>query len=88
MLSLTVLVLVALPLTWRRTLLVGSVTVSFVLLFPVAAVRSFYALQLPTKELAATFLIGAAGMTLLVLAWVVSRRLGRGSDPAVLADDD
>jgi hypothetical protein len=57
-------------------------------LFPVAAVRSFYALQLPTKELAATFLIGIAGMTLLVLAWVVSRRLGRGSDPAVLAGDD
>ena len=88
MLSLTVLVLVALPLTWRRTLLVGSVTVAFVLLFPIAAVRSFYALQLPTKELAATLLIGIAGMTLLVLAWVVSRRLGRGRDPAVLAGDD
>jgi cation-transporting ATPase E len=78
MISLCVLVLVALPLTWRRVLLVGSVVVAFVLLFPIAWVRDFYALELPTKGLAATLLIGFAGMALMIAAWEVSRRLGRG----------
>jgi hypothetical protein len=45
-LSLTVLVLQAIPLTWRRVALVSAVSAGFVLLFPVPAVRSFYALQL------------------------------------------
>ena len=77
MLSLSVLVLVALPMTWRRVVLVGAVIVGFVLLFPIALVRDFYALELPTTGLAATLLIGFAGMALMVAAWEVSRRLGR-----------
>jgi cation-transporting ATPase E len=85
MLSLTVLVLVALPLTWRRALLVAAVTAGFVLLFPIAAVRSFFALRLPTEILAATLLIGIAGMALMITWWVISRRLGRDPDGAVLA---
>lgn len=85
MLSLTVLVLVARPLTWRRALLVGSVAAGFVLLFPIAAVRSFYALQLPTKVLAATLLVGIAGMALMITTWVFTRRLGRGPDAIALA---
>ena len=78
MLSLTVLVIVALPMTWRRVLLVGSVTVGFVLLFPIAWVRKFYSLELPTHVLGATLLIGIAGMALMIATWKVSRRLSRG----------
>ena len=86
MLSLCVLVLVALPLTWRRVLLVGSVVVGFVLLFPIAWIRDFYALELPTKGLAATLLIGFAGVALMITAWEVSRRLGRGPAAGVGAE--
>jgi hypothetical protein len=48
---LCVLVLLAIPLTWRRIALVGGVVAGFVLLFPVPAVRNFYALELPHGEL-------------------------------------
>ena len=83
MLSLTVLVLVALPLTWRRALLVGSVAAGFVLLFPDVSVRNFYALALPTGDLTATLLIGAAGAVSMVTLWAVARRRGsRASDAA------
>jgi cation-transporting ATPase E len=85
MLSLTVLALVALPLTSRRALIIGAAAMGFVLLFPIAAVRSFYALRLPTQVLAATLLIGIAGMALLITVWSVSRRLGAGPDAADLA---
>ena len=85
MLSLTVLVLVALPLTWRRALIVAAVAVGFVLLFPIAAVRSFFALRLPTEILAATLLTGIAGMALMITVWMVSRRLGADPDAIVLA---
>jgi cation-transporting ATPase E len=80
MLSLCVLVISALPLTWRRLLLVGLVILGVVCLFPIGAVRRFYALELPTQVLGATALIGIAGVALLVVAWQVSRRLGH--DPA------
>jgi cation-transporting ATPase E len=76
MLSLCVLVLLALPMTWRRALLVGAVLVGFVLLFPVASVRTFYALALPTDVLGATFAIGFAGIAALIASWAVLRRLG------------
>jgi hypothetical protein len=81
MLSLTVLVLVALPLTWRRALLVGSVAMAFVSLFPIPAVRSFYALQLPSEGLATTILIGIVGAALIIAMWVVIGHLGRDSTP-------
>jgi hypothetical protein len=85
MLSLTVLVLVALPLTWRRALIVGAVAIGFVLLFPFSAVRSFFALRLPTTTLAATLLIAIAGMALMITVWIVSRRLDGNPDAAALA---
>jgi cation transporter-like permease len=59
--------------------------VGFVLLFPIAAVRSFFALRLPTEILAATLLIGIAGMALMITVWMVSRRLGADPDAIVLA---
>jgi cation-transporting ATPase E len=71
MLSLCVLVILALPLTWRRVVLVGLMIASFVLLFPFAPLRSFYALDLPTDGLGPTLLIGVAGIAVLV---VISRR--------------
>ncbi|HEY4868877.1 MAG TPA: HAD-IC family P-type ATPase [Candidatus Dormibacteraeota bacterium] len=78
MLSLTVLVILAFPLTWRRAVLVGLMIVSFVLLFPFAAVRKFYALELPTEILGATILIGFAGIAVLIVTALVLRRLGHG----------
>jgi cation-transporting ATPase E len=78
MLSLCVLVILALPLTWRRAVLVGLMIVSFVLLFPSSAVRRFYALELPADVLGATILIGIAGIVLLVATTALLRRLGHG----------
>ena len=82
-LSLCVLVLLAIPLTWRRILLVGAVLAGFVLLFPVPAVRRFYALQLPHSGLATTLVIAALGAAALAGFWVLSRRRGRGPPPVV-----
>jgi cation-transporting ATPase E len=73
-LSLCVLVLLAMPLTWRRILLVGAVVAGFALLFPVPAVRHFYALELPTAGLGFTLLIAALGVAALAGFWVLSRR--------------
>lgn len=78
MLSLCVLAILALPLTWPRALLVVSMIVGFVLLFPFAAVRKFFALELPTEVLGWTLLIGFAGVAVLVVATEQLRRIGRG----------
>lgn len=75
MLSLTVLVLVALPLTWRRALLVGLAAGGFLLLFPMGGVRTFYALQLSSQTLAGTMLIGVAGSSLMVALWAIDRHM-------------
>jgi len=86
MLGLCVVVLIALPLTWRRALMLGSLNVAFVLLFPIAAVRSFFALRLPTEILAATLVIGAAGMSLMIMLRVLSQRRDARTDAAELED--
>jgi cation-transporting ATPase E len=78
MLSLCVLVISALPMTWRRLLLVSLVILGVVFLYPVGPVHTFFALQLPNEVLGATVLIGVAGIALLVTAWQLSRRLGHG----------
>ena len=85
-LSLWVLVLLAAPLTWRRIVLVGAVLAGFALLFPVPAVRRFYALQLPRGELATTLVAAAAGAAALAGFWVLSRRRGRGPPPPVVRE--
>src|SRR5712692_2469728 len=82
-LSLCVLVLLAVPLTWRRIVLVGAVLAGFVLLFPVPAVRRFYALQLPHSGLGTTLAVAALGAVALAGFWVLSRRRGRGPPPVV-----
>ena len=82
-LSLCVLVLLAVPLTWRRIMLVGALLAGFVLLFPVPAVRRFYELQLPHSGLATTLAAAALGAAALGAFWVFSRRRGRGPPAAV-----
>src|SRR5262244_4259027 len=82
-LSLCVLALLAMPLTWRRIALLAAALAAFVLLFPVPAVRRVYALALPHGEIAGTLLIAALGAAALGGFWIVSRRLGRGPAEAV-----
>lgn len=72
-LSLCVLILLAMPLTWPRVLLVGAMVAGFVLLFPVAAVRRFYEIELPASSLAATLLVALAGATALLAYWLLAR---------------
>ena len=78
MLSLSVLIILGLPLTWRRALLVGAMILGFVLLFPFAAARKFFALELPTDVLGATLLIGLAGIAVLLMTTELLRRVGHG----------
>jgi len=75
-LSLCVLVLLAVPLTWRRIALVGAALAGFVLLFPVRVVRRFYALELPRSGLAIMLIIAALGATALAGLWAALRRRG------------
>jgi cation-transporting ATPase E len=82
LLSLWVLALLAIPLTWRRVALLVAAVAGFVLLFPVPAVRSFYALRLPHGAIGSTLLIAALGAAALSGFWVFTRRHGRGP-PAV-----
>jgi cation-transporting P-type ATPase E len=72
-LSLCVLVLLAIPLTWRRMILVGAAVAGFVLLFPVPVVRDFYALDLPRQELGVTLLVAGLGAVAMVGFWLSSR---------------
>jgi cation-transporting ATPase E len=79
-LSLCVLVLLAVPLTWRRIMLIGAVLAGFVLLFPVPAVRRFYALDLPRGELGLTLLVGALGAAALTGFWIRTHRHSASSN--------
>ena len=73
-LSLCVLAMLAMPLTWRRIVLVGAAVAAFALLFPVPAVRHFYALDLPRSGLWVTLLVAALGSAALATFWVLVRR--------------
>jgi len=71
-LSLCVLALLAIPLTWRRIALLVAAVAAFILLFPVPFVRNFYALELPHGAIGGTLLIAALGAAALVGFWVLS----------------
>jgi cation-transporting ATPase E len=73
-LSLCVLVLLAIPLTWRRLLLVVAALAGFAMLFPLPAVRGFYALELPRGELGTALLVAGIGAASLATFWTISRR--------------
>jgi cation-transporting P-type ATPase E len=79
-LSLCVLVLLAIPLTWRRVLLVVTMIAGFALLFPLAIVRRFYELDLPRGYLGTALLIGAAGAAALTAVWLLLRQRGHGRE--------
>jgi cation-transporting ATPase E len=82
-LSLTVLALLAMPLTWRRIALLIAALAGFALLFPVPAVRRFYALELPHGAIGSTLLIAALGAAALAGFWALSRRRGHAPAPVV-----
>jgi cation-transporting ATPase E len=73
-LSLCVLVLLAIPLTWRRIVLVSAMVAGFALLFLLPAVRGFYALELPRGEVWITVLVAALGAAAVAAFWLISRR--------------
>jgi cation-transporting ATPase E len=73
-LSLCVLLLLAIPLTWRRIVLIASMVAGFVLLFPVPVVRRFYELQLAPGYASSTIPVAAAGIVALTVCWLVLRR--------------
>ncbi len=81
--SLCVLTILALPLTWRRGVLVAAMIVGFGALFPLGRVRGFYALALPHDALGAIVATGLLGAAALVAVFVVSARLGRGPAAAL-----
>jgi len=82
MVGLGVLVILALPLTWRRGLLVALMIAGFVLLFPFEAVRRFAALDVPSATLLPTLLIGVGGLVLLAGAWAMAEPHLRYARPA------
>ena len=82
MVGLGVLVILALPLTWRRGLLVALMLAGFVLLFPFEAVRRFAALDVPSATLLPTLLIGVGGLVLLAGAWAMAAPHLRHARPA------
>ena len=69
-LGLTILTLLAVPLTWRRVALIGMLVAAFALLFPVSAVRRFFALEQPGHDVWALVLISAAGASLVTGIWL------------------
>jgi cation-transporting P-type ATPase E len=77
-LSLFVLLLLAVPLTWRRLVLVAALVAGFVLLFPLPVVRRFYELRLPSGYLSSTLPVAAAGIVALTACWLLLRRRGAG----------
>jgi cation-transporting P-type ATPase E len=79
-LSLYVVVLVALPLTWRRVLLIVALAAGFVALFPLAVVRRFYDLQLPHGVLAVSVACIVGGVATLTLVWALVHRRARPAD--------
>jgi cation-transporting ATPase E len=79
-LSLLVLLLLAIPLTWRRLVLVAALVAGFVLLFPLPAVRRFAALQLPSDYLTSTLPVAVAGIAALTACWLLLRRGGAADE--------
>jgi cation-transporting P-type ATPase E len=76
LLSLFVLLLLAMPLTWRRIVLIGALVAGFVLLFPLPVVRRFYELLLPSSYLTTTLPAAAAGVAALTVCWLLLRHRG------------
>ncbi len=72
--GLAVLAAGASPFNWWKGVLIAAMAAGFVLLFPFAALRTFYALSLPTHDLAAVLLTALATTVVTGLAAVWLRR--------------
>ena len=79
-LSLYVVLLVALPLTWRRALMIVALAGGFLALFPLTAVRRFYALELPHGLLAVSLWCIGGAVAVLTLVWLSVRRAPASCD--------
>ena len=79
-LSMCALILLAIPLTWRRVLLMVTMVAGFALLFPLAVVRRFYELDLPHGYLGTALLITAVGAAALTAVWMLLWQRGRGPE--------
>jgi cation-transporting ATPase E len=73
-LGLTVLTILAVPLTWRRIALLGLLIAAFALLFAIPALRRFFALELPSHSLWIMLLISIAGGILVAAIWFAAGR--------------
>jgi cation-transporting ATPase E len=72
--GLWVLVLQARPFNWWKTLLVASMIGGVAVILAVAALRDFYALQLPPADVVVeAAIVAAVGIALLELGWRLSR---------------
>jgi cation-transporting P-type ATPase E len=81
--GLWVLVLLARPFNWWKTLLVGSMAGSVVLILLIEPLRDFYALEIPdTRSLGQCALIAGAAIVLLEIVWRTSRVIARRRDVA------
>ena len=69
--GLGVLVLMALPLTWRRALLIGLMIAGFALVLSIDRARTFFALVVPHEVLTGTLAAGAAGLVALGAWWAL-----------------
>ena len=77
------LVLLARPFNWWKTLLVGSMAGSVALILLIEPLRDFYALEIPdTRSLGQCALIAGAAIVLLEIVWRTSRVIARRRDVA------
>lgn len=72
--GLAVLAVAASPFNWWKGVLIAAMAGGFLLLFPFATLRRFYALELPTHDLASTLAIALATAVLAGVAAVWLRR--------------
>jgi len=81
-LSLAVLLMLAMPLTWRRLVLVAAMAGGYAVLLPLPVVRRFLELGVPSTYLTGTLPIAAAGIAVLTVYWLlVLRRAGSVPGP-------
>ena len=82
-LGLAVLTVLALPLTWRRVVLIGVMTAVFVLIFAVPAASQYFALELPGLAPWSMLLICVAGTVLIASIWLGLRAAGSTNEQVV-----
>jgi cation-transporting ATPase E len=85
MISLCVLAILALPMTWGRLLLLLGVVGLFTGILASTPLRRFYVLALPSPVIGGVILIGVAGVAALLLSWQLLRLRGQAPSAVVLS---